>query len=62
MIIIKVEKSFESSLKKWKMKFEKIGLLKELKERKTFKKKSDVLREKRNKNKYKNELQQKIHL
>ncbi len=62
MIIIKVEKSFESSLKKWKMKFEKIGLLKELKERKTFKKKSDVLREKRNKNKYKNELQQKIHI
>jgi ribosomal protein S21 len=62
MIIIKVEKSFESSLKKWKNKFEKIGLLKELKERKTFKKKSDVLREKRNKNKYKNELQQKIHL
>jgi ribosomal protein S21 len=62
MIIIKIDKSFESSLKKWKNKFEKIGLLKELKERKTFKKKSDVLREKRNKNKYKNELQQKIHL
>jgi len=62
MIIIKVEKSFESSLKKWKKKFEMIGLLKELKERRTFKKKSDVLREKRNKNKYKNEFQQKIHL
>lgn len=40
MIIIKVDDSIEKALKKWKRKFESTKTLKELRERKEYKKKS----------------------
>jgi ribosomal protein S21 len=39
MIIIKVDDSIEKALKKWKRKFESTKTLKELRERKEYKKK-----------------------
>lgn len=47
MIIIEVKdkNSLERALKKYKRKFDNIGVVKELKERKTFKKKSIKRRE-----------------
>lgn len=59
MIIVEVNEKnpIEKALKKYKKKFENIGIIKELRSRKNFKKKSDLKREQVKKAKY---IQQKI--
>ena len=55
MIIIKTKgKRLEYALKAYRQKVDKIGILRELKERRTFKKKSQRRREQLSKAKYKN--------
>lgn len=55
MIIIKTKgKRLEYALKEYRQKVDKIGTLRELRERRTFKKKSQRRREQINKAKYKN--------
>ena len=54
MIIVEVndKNSIEKALKKYKNKFQNIGIIKELRDRKNFKKKSDLKREQIKKAKY----------
>jgi small subunit ribosomal protein S21 len=61
MIIVPVKEGepIEKALKKFKKKFEKIGIVKELRERTKFTKPSVVYREKKIKAVYKQQLQQK---
>ncbi len=60
MLIIQVKEgdTIEKALKKYKKKFEKTGVVKELRERQKFTKPSVVLREKKIKAIYKQKLQQ----
>ena len=54
MIIVEVndKNPIERALKKYKNKFQNIGIIKELRDRKNFKKKSDLKREQIKKAKY----------
>jgi small subunit ribosomal protein S21 len=52
MIIIEVKGSIEKSLKRYKRKFENLKIIKQLRDRKNFKKKSVTRREEINKAKY----------
>ncbi len=54
MIIVEVndKNPIEKALKKYKNKFQNIGIIKELRDRKNFKKKSDLKREQIKKAKY----------
>ena len=54
MIIVEVNEknAIEKALRKYKKKFENVGIIKELRNRKNFKKKSDLKREKVKKAKY----------
>jgi small subunit ribosomal protein S21 len=54
MIIVEVNEknSIEKALKRYKNKFQNIGIIKELRDRKNFKKKSDLKREQIKKAKY----------
>ena len=52
MIIIEVNGSIEKSLKRYKRKFENLKIIKQLRDRKNFKKKSVTRREEINKAKY----------
>ncbi len=60
MLIVQVKEgeSIEKALKKYKKKFEKTGVVKELRERQKFTKPSVVMREKKIKAIYKQKLQQ----
>ncbi|MBL7890968.1 MAG: 30S ribosomal protein S21 [Bacteroidetes bacterium] len=62
MLIVQVKEgeSIEKALKKYKKKFEKTGVVKELRERQKFTKPSVVMREKKIKAIYKQKLQQGI--
>jgi small subunit ribosomal protein S21 len=54
MIIVEVNEKnpIEKALRKYKKKFENVGIIKELRDRKNFKKKSDLKREQVKKAKY----------
>jgi small subunit ribosomal protein S21 len=54
MIIVEVNEknTIEKALRKYKKKFENVGIIKELRNRKNFKKKSDLKREQVKKAKY----------
>jgi small subunit ribosomal protein S21 len=60
MLIVQVKEgeAIEKALKKFKKKFEKTGVVKELRERQKFTKPSVVLREKKIKAIYKQKMQQ----
>lgn len=57
VIAVKEGESIEKALKKYKKKFEKTGVVKELRRRKTFEKKSVLLRQQVIKAVYKQQLQ-----
>jgi len=57
VIAVKEGESIEKALKKYKKKFEKTGVVKELRRRKTFEKKSVQLRQQVIKAVYKQQLQ-----
>jgi small subunit ribosomal protein S21 len=62
MLIVQVKEgeAIEKALKKFKKKFEKTGVVKELRERQKYTKRSVVLREKKIKAVYKEKMQREV--